>query len=200
MTQITQGFIVDGQVFATKAEAQDFLRRPLITAALNALTGNQTDLVTFLIDNQDDIEAAFEIGTIQRVTKSERNKLTKALEAAAELNNPKLAFLVDNAQALVDSFRWPKTARMDDAAKAAAILEALTGLASGNEAVANYIVQNKDGIFASYQAGVQKRAVSPNATNGLAAYRARKAAEKAAGESSEAPAASEAPSEAPAAE
>ena len=56
--KIQQGFIVDGQVFATKAEAQAFLRRPLVTAALNTLTGNNADLVNFLIANQDEIEGA----------------------------------------------------------------------------------------------------------------------------------------------
>jgi FixJ family two-component response regulator len=191
--QIKQGFIVDGQVFATRAEAQAYLRRPQVEAALNALTSNNTDLTNFLIENQDDIEGAFEIGTIQRVTKSERAKLTKALEHAASLNDSKLAFLTDNAQALVDSFRWPKTARMDDAQKNAAILEQLTALANGNAQVAEYIVANKADIFEGYNAGVQKRTVNPAAASALAAYQARKKAEKEAAAAGNTPAGAEAP-------
>ena len=176
-----------------------------MTAALNTLTGNNADLVNFLIANQDEIEGAFEIGTIQRVTKSERKKLTSALEHAKSLNDPKLAFLVDNSEAIADSFRWPKTARMDDAAKSAAILEALTTLANGNAQVAGWIVANKDALFEGFNAGVQKRTVNPAAANALAEYRAKKAAEKAAGEAgnaagAQAPAAEAASAEAAPAE
>ena len=192
MTQITQAFQVGDRTFATKAEATAFLRRPKIEAALLALTGGQTDLVNFLIENQSDIEGVYEIGTIQRVSKSERNKFTKALEHAASLNDPKLAILVENAEQIVTSFRWPKTSRMDEAQKVAAQTEALVALANGNEAVAGYIVANREGIEAGYSAGVEKRAVNPNAANALAEYQARKRAEKeakAAAEAAAAPAA-----------
>jgi hypothetical protein len=181
-TEIKQGYMVGDQVFATKAEAQNFVRRPKILAALNELTGNQTDLSNFLLSNQDEIEGIFEVGTIQRVSKSERNKLTKALEHAASLNDSKLAFLVENSEAIINSFRWPKVARMDEAAKVAAQTEQLTALAQGNGEVASYILANREGIETAYQAGVEKRQVNPNAANALAEYRARKAAEKAAAE------------------
>ena len=178
MTELKQVFQIGDRTFATKAEATAFLRRPKVEAALNTLTGNQTDLVNFLIENQDDIEGVFDIGTIQRVSKSERNKFTKALEHAASLNDSKLAILVENAAQIVSSFRWPKTSRMDDAQKLTAQTEALTALANGNEQVAAYILANREGIVAGYAAGVEKRAVNPTAVAGLAAYQARKRAEK----------------------
>jgi len=184
--EIKSGFMVGDQVFATKAEAQAFIRRPQVLGALNVLTKNNGDLSNFLLENQSDIEDIFDLGTISRVTKSERNKLNKALEHAASLNDSKLAFLVDNAEAIASSFRWPKTARMDDAAKAAAQTEQLTALANGNAQVAAYILANREGILAAFGAGVEKRAVNANATAALAAYRAEQKAIKEAKEAGEA--------------
>ena len=59
---------------------------------------------------------------------------------------------------------------------------ALTG---DNVELVDWILGNKDAILEGFQAGVVKREVNPKAQDALAAYRAKKAAEKAAKEAAE---------------
>jgi hypothetical protein len=169
----------DGKMFDTKAEAMTYLRRPKIEAALAVLTKNNKQLTAWLLDNQEQVEIAFETGTIRRVTKSEHNKLSKALDALKEIQgNPKLAFLQDNIGAILDSFRWPSVKRMDEAEKTTAARNSLVAASEGNEELAEWIISNKDAVLEAYQAGVEKRQVNAAATEALAAYRAKKAKEK----------------------
>lgn len=178
--EIAQVFSVNGINFATKAEAQDYLRRPLITAALSKLTGKGNEsLVDWLIENQEVVETAFESGTVKRVTKSETAKLTKALDAIVESGDKAFAFVIDNVDAIKDSFRWPSVKRMTDEEKALAAHNTLTA-AAGNEELAEWIIKNKDAVIEAFKAGITKREVSPKASEALAKYRAEKAAEKAA--------------------
>jgi hypothetical protein len=172
MSQIQQAFVIDGKVFATKAEAQAFIRRPLILKAFLDLTKNNEELSNWLVENQETVEAAFETGTIRRVTKSDYNKLDKAL---AELTH---GFLFDNLEAVRESFRWPAVKRLTAEQKVA---EATTLLAnaSGNPELAAYVVANQDAILEGYKAGVEKREINTNAVAGLNEWRARQAAEKA---------------------
>jgi len=188
---IQQVFLFDGRHFNSRAEVIAYQRRPKILEALTAFIGSgesQDKLKDWLIENQEAVEVAFEAGTIKRVTKAETNKLTKAFDAlkeAAEKDHvlaKNVAFLVENAEAAITSFRWPSVKRMDDAQKTEAALASLTAATEGNEKLATFIVENKDPILEAYKAGIEKRAVSPNATNALAEYRARMAAEKAARE------------------
>lgn len=183
MSEIKQVFTTeDGKTFATKAEALTYLRRPKIQAALTKVAGENKELVEWLLENQEKVEIAFESGTIRRVSKSERKKLEKALEVLVKEygDNPKLAFVVENAAALADSFRWPSVTRMDDKEKAVLARNTLVLAAEGNEQLADWIVANRDAILAAYEAGVEKRAVNPKAAEALAAWRAQKNAEKAA--------------------
>lgn len=170
----------DGKMFETKAEALDYLRRPKIEEAMSKVTGNNKELTAWLVENQESVEMAFEVGTIRRVSKVEHNKLSKALEAIKEAGNPKFAFVTENAGAILDSFRWPSVKRMDDKEKAAAARNTLVAASEGNEELAGWIIANKDAVLAAYQAGIEKRQVNPKAQEALAAYRAKKAAEKAA--------------------
>lgn len=174
----------DGATFETKAEALDHLRRPQIRVALANVTAGNTELSEWLLDNQDAVESAFEIGTIKRVTKSEKNKLAKALEALKEVENSKLSFLQENTDAILESFRWPKVERMDDEQKAAAARNSLVAASDGNEELADWVVEHKDEIIEAYSAGKVKKQINPKAAEALAAYRAKKAAEKAAAEKS----------------
>lgn len=166
----------DGQKFDTKQDAVDHMRLPKIKAALTKLAKGNNELVNWLVEKQETVESAFEVGTIQRVTKSERNKLQKALEAIAEVGNSKFAFVTENAGAILDSFRWPKVNRMNEEAKAFATRNSL--ILAGNEEVADWVIANKDAILEAYKAGVEKREVSTKAVEALAAYRAKKAIEK----------------------
>jgi hypothetical protein len=176
----------DGKNFDTRAEALNYMRKPVIKAAMDKVTGSNSELTTWLVDHQEQVEVAFETGTIRRVTKAESAKLAKALEALKEVEgNPKLAFLQDNTSAILDSFRWPSVKRMDEAEKATAARNTLVAASEGNEELAAWVLAHKDAILTAYEAGIEKRQVSSKATEGLAAYRAKKAAEKAASEVTE---------------
>ena len=182
MTQIIeQAFVVDGKTFASKAEALDFIRRPKVMAAMNAVTENNSELTAWLVENQEVVENAFDVGTIKRVSKSEAKKLTEALDHIAEIlaTDKKAAFVVENIGAIKDSFRWPAVKRLKDDEKATVARNTIVA-ASANEELATWVIANQDAIVEAYAAGVEKRVVSPKATAGLAAFRAKVAADKAA--------------------
>jgi hypothetical protein len=187
MSELKQVFTTpDGQHFDTKAEALNHLRKPKIKEAMAKVTGGNAELTTWLVDHQEQVEVAFETGTIKRVTKSEHGKLAKALEAIIEAGNPKFAFVADNKGAILDSFRWPSVKRMDDAEKALAAKNTLVAASEGNEELADWVLANKDAILEAYTAGVEKRQVNPKAAEALAAYQAKKKAEKAASDAAKA--------------
>jgi hypothetical protein len=169
--QVKQGYITpDNVVHATAADARNHLRKPQVTAALLAVAGGDSKLSTFLFENSEDIAGAFEAGTVSRVTKVEKNKLKKALEHLKTVDDPKLRFLQENADAVEGSFRWPAVKRMDDAEKAAETLRVLTTLSSAE--AATWIVANKEAILKAFDAGVEKRVVNPKAMEALAVHRA----------------------------
>lgn len=181
--EIKQVFQVGDRTFNSKAEANNFIRRPKIEAAFKKFTNGNTDLVNWLIENQESVEMAFEVGTIRRVTKSEHKQLTKAVEALKTLtDNKAIKFLVENADAITDSFRWPSVKRMTDEEKSSAARNTLVAASEGNEQLADYVIANKAAILEGYNAGVEKRVPPAGAQNALAEYRAKKAAEKAAAE------------------
>lgn len=191
-TTIQHGYFVNGQLFKTAKEASDFARRPQVEAAMLVLANNDADFAKFLVDNEDEIEAAFEVGTIARVTKSERTKLEKACDYIAETlkDDSKAAFVVANIQAVKDSFRWPAVKRLKPEEKAAAALEALAKLA--DESVAQWLITNQEAVLAAYETGVEKRqapagsglqdylAAKKAGPEAMAAYQAAKAAKAAA--------------------
>lgn len=178
----------DGKQFDTKAEALDYLRRPKILEAMTKAAGGNKELADWLVEHQEQVEMAFETGTIRRVSKSEHKKLKAALDHIAEVlkDDKKAAFAVDNVAAIADSFRWPSVKRMDDAEKATAAKNTLVAASEGNEELADWVLANKDAVLEAYEAGKEKRQVNPKAAEALAAYRAKKAAEKAAQEAAQA--------------
>lgn len=179
MNELKQVFETpDGAKFDTKAEAQDHMRKPQIKAEFMRLTGNNEELSDWLIENQETVEGIFDIGSIKRVSKSEHKKLSNALEALQEINNPKIKFLQDNVDAIASSFRWPSVKRMNDEEKATAMKNSLVA-ETGNEDLADYVIENRDAILEGYKAGKPKREVNPKAKAALEEYRAKKAAEKA---------------------
>jgi hypothetical protein len=112
---------------------------------------------------------SFEVGVVSRVTKSERNKLKKCLDQVATIPDGKLKFLQDNAEAVLNSFRWPGVKRLKEEEKAAETLKALTALADPK--AADWIIANRVVIEAAYQAGVEKRPVNEKAMAALAIAR-----------------------------
>lgn len=191
--KIQQVFTVEGcdKQFSSKAEVMDHLRRPKILDALKELTNGDAELAKWLLDHDELIKNSFDVGTIKRVTKSDRKKLDKALEAIKEAKNPAFAFVADNVEAIAESFRWPSVKRMDDEEKTKVAVDSIAAAAEGNREVAEWIVSNKDKILEAYKAGKPKRQPPQKALDALAAYREQKAAEKAAKEAEKAETAAE---------
>lgn len=171
----------DGSQFDSIAEAKAYLRKPAIKKAMLDLTEGREDLATWLVENQETVEMAFEVGTIRRVSKSEANKLAAALDHIAVImaNDKKAAFVVENIGAIKDSFRWPTVKRMDQAEKAAVTKRTLAA-ATENEELAEWLVANKEAVLEAYQAGIVKREMPQKTLDALAEYKKRKAAELAA--------------------
>ena len=185
MSDVQQAYVVDGNVFETKAEAVAYQRRPKILNALSEVTDGNEDLSNWLVENQDTVEAAFEVGTVKRVKVAERKKLKKALDAIEEADIKGTDFVTENADQIVDSFRWPKVKRMNDEEKATQAKNTLMGATENNEELSAWIVDNQDQIKEAFAAGKPKREVSEKAKKALEDYRAKKAAEKAAAEEAE---------------
>jgi len=185
-SNIKQAFVIDGQVFDTRAEATNFLRRPKIIEALLVVSKRNQELADWLLSNREVIEMAFETGTIRRVSKADKNRLTKAVEAVKASGNKDFAFVTENAAQIIESFRWPKVERMSPEEKETAARNTLVAASGGDEKLAKWIMENQESIMEAYKAGIVKRPVSEAATSGLAAYQAKRAAEKAAREAAEA--------------
>lgn len=170
----------DGVHYNSMAEAQDALRKPAVLKAMNAVTGNNEELTDWLVKNEETVQNAFEF-SIKRVTKAEHNKLVKCKEELVsegfKAANPRLAFLIDNVDAMVDSFRWPTMKRMTEEEKATASRNTLVAASEGNNELAEWVVKNSVAVLEAYEAGKIKREVSPKATEALAAYQAKRAAE-----------------------
>jgi len=181
----------DGKIFESKKEAQDYLRRPKIKEALQSVTEGNDELSDWIIENTDELEGAFQTGTIRRVTKNDRTKYEKALEHAATLNDPKLAFLVENKTDLVNGLRWPSVTRIKADEKEAAIKAELMALTEQNEEIVDFLIDKRAKIFEALEAGKVKKEINPKATEGLAKWRAEQKAKKEAETGGEAPAETE---------
>jgi hypothetical protein len=190
--EIRQAFVVGDQQFDSKAEAMEYLRKPKVMAELLKLTNGQSDLAELLYENKEAIESAFDTGTIRRVTKAERKKIRNAFEAlpeelpkAAEFLREKVMYQgaeVSIMEQLIDSFSWPKQRRLNDEEKTVALSDSLKTLNISAD-VAEWIKSVREDLLTAYEAGVEKRTISQKAVDGLAAYRAKMAALKAAEES-----------------
>lgn len=175
----------DGKMFDTKAEALDHMRRPLKTKVLNTLNGGQTELTEWMLDNEEAILDVYDINKIRRVKKAELNALKKALGAIVESGDKAFKFVADNAEALALSFRWPSVKRGSPEQQAETLRNAMIELA-GNPELADWLIGQQEHILAAFEAGVERREVPETARAGLAAYQARKAAEKAQAKAAEA--------------
>lgn len=181
MTDVKKVFQTrDGKSFDSLADAQNYLRRPKIIAVLMKLTNGNKELSDWLVDNQETVLDAFNSGIIRRVTKSEKNKLIKALDAIKASGEDKFKFVVENAAVIVETFKWPKVKKMSDEEKHSLAVNTLMKASNNNQELTDWVIKNEDSILAAYEAGKEKREVSPKAEAGLAAYRKGKEAEKAA--------------------
>lgn len=181
MSNIEKAFVIDGQIFATKAEAEAYIRKPKVLAALKVVTGGDATAAAWLQENQDDIESAFDTGTIRRVSKADARKLAQALKEVLE-SSLTAQFIRDNHEEIASSFRWPSVKRMTEEEKAVAARNSLIAIDGSGEELAAWIIANQNQILEAFKAGIVKREVSAKAQEALAKYRAEKAAEKAAAE------------------
>jgi hypothetical protein len=193
MNQIKQVFTTpDGSVFDTKEDALNHIRLPKIREALGVLTDGNEDLVSFLVENQEGVLSALDSGTIRRVTKQEKKKLLNVFNLIEEERIKGTEYLFEEMildgrsyvlrDILIDSWKWPKVSRMDDEEKRERMAESLSKLGDLTPEVIDWIIQKKEDISEAYDAGKEKREVSPKALAGLEEYRRRKAEEKAARE------------------
>jgi len=177
---LAQKFVTpDGKLFDTKAEANDYLRRPLITAAMNVVTGKNVELTEWLIANEETVASTYESTKIQRVTKSEKKALEKSLDAVAAAGDRAFAFVSENKEAILESFRWPSVKRGTEEEQAKTIRDGFLVLTNDNAKLADWLIANQAQILEAYEAGVVKREVNPKAAEALAAYRANQAVLKA---------------------
>jgi hypothetical protein len=113
--QIQQAFVVNGQTFATKAEALNFVRRPLILAAMLTAVSNQTDVAElekalaeitsgFLFDNAKAVLDSFRWPAVKRLTAEEKVEAAKT-EILQASGNPELAdYVVSNSAAILEAY------------------------------------------------------------------------------------------------
>lgn len=180
MTQVQAVFrAADGSLFDTKAEAIAHGRKPLVLAALIAL-GLAASAAEQLWYHSETVESAFESGTIRRVTRQEQKKIKAGFDALVAMENPSkdLSFLIENAGAFIDSFKWPTQKRMTEEEKTVMARNTLNGMTGGSPELTDWVLANKAAVLEAFQAGIEKREISSKALDGLAAYRARKAAER----------------------
>lgn len=181
----------DGQQFDSITEAKEYLRRPKILEALQGLTKNP-ETAQFLLDEKEAVESAFDAGTVRRVTKSERNKLAKALHALGDDLEGPAKYLnetvnIDGREYTIkavieDSFKWPKQSRLGPEEKLAEQQRVLSEVTDNNKKLVKWIIDNEEALLEAYKAGIVKREVPQKTIDALAAYREKKAAEKAAAE------------------
>ena len=108
MSQIQQAFTVDGKFFSTKEEANQYIRRPKIIAALEAFIKDNKPLVDLLVENQDTIESAFESGSLRRFTKADQKKLQKAFDSIVAAGLKGTEFLIENWEELEIKYKPQK--------------------------------------------------------------------------------------------
>lgn len=172
----------DGTLFTgpdAEKECIDYIRMPEVKAALAVLCEGNEELINALIEHQDEILKAFETGTIRRVSKKERKMLSDALEKIES------GFLKENAQAIIESFRWPTQKRLSEEEKKSSAIDNLATVFEDNDDLVEWIVEKRDELEEAFKAGRPKRQVPEKAMKALEEYRARKAAEKAAAAATE---------------
>ena len=166
----------DGETFNTKTEAQDHMRRPKILEALRGLTENNIDLMEWLVEHRETVINAFDTGAIKRITKAEQKKINAAYDAMKESGDKAFDIFVKNRDKFV--IKYKPVPRMKDEEKVVAARNTILAASPGQEQLADWVITNEKAILEAYEAGKEKKAVSPKATLSLAAYQAGQSAKK----------------------
>jgi len=190
MSEVKQQWLSDDKTpFNTKAEAEQHNRLPVIMNDLIVVADGQEKLAKWILDCQKHIKELFALGKVKRVTKSDRNRLQRGLKKLSEIHEDRgmgvdVAWIVENSEALVKGFKWPGQKRLKDEELQEALQEKASELTNGDQELATWIIASKDAILKAYEAGKPKREISEKAVQGLAAYRAKMAQQKAAAQES----------------
>jgi dsDNA-binding SOS-regulon protein len=189
--EITQTFNFDGKSFATKAAAVAYQRKPDILEAILSISESTAEMAEWLFTNQDDVKECLSSVAMKRATKMDKNKLRRGIELAEKLTEENatgsahFAFLIENKEDIVAGFRWPGQKRLTPEEKQVSVVASLDELNDNNTELSEWIFENSDAIVKAFNAG--KPAPNQAATDGLAAYQAKRKAEKlAAAEAAEA--------------
>jgi hypothetical protein len=166
--KLADGSFVKAEVMSQR-EVADIQRQPQVLGALKVLV-KDADTAAWLLEKKEEILTALDSGASRRVTKQER----KALKAA--LDKVESGFLKDNADAIVESFKWPLVKRVAEEEQTAIVLGNLNVLTGDNADMSAWLVANKDSLVLAYDAGLVKRVVPASTTAALDEYRAAKAA------------------------
>jgi len=174
---IQKGVFIEGvdRMFKSVKEAEAYLRAPKIKAALDEICGQKKELSAFLFDKQEELIEAFASTKMRRVKKAEFAKLEKALEAVKIADETAFGFIKDNADAILSSFRWPKTGTTKPEVRRANTVLLLTSL-TNDEEVSQWIFDNFEAVGVAYKAGQPKREMPQSAMDALQKHRDEKKA------------------------
>lgn len=176
---LQKGWVVGDQVFKTKSEAEDYMRKPQVIAALTTLAENE-ESAEWIYANKDELVECYRAATIRRVSKADKKALAKSLETLTEENG----FLFENKDIILEVFRWPTVKRGEGAENL--ITAALMDVCGEDENLVDWLIANKVELLEALDAGKVKQQPSQKAMEGLARYREQQAAKKAAAEAAEA--------------
>jgi len=187
--QLQKGYIYDGKVFLTLNAVDDYKRGPKVKAALGKLIEDEASL-EWVYDNREDIVGSFKVGGSRHFLKTEKAQLRKALDATKLLGTMEtedttignlqkdMAFLLENLEQSYATFKWPTQKKIKDDERTILVKETLMSLEAASEEMIDWIISNIEALKVAYDTAKVKREVSQKATDGLNAYRLKKAIEK----------------------
>jgi len=186
---LERGYIKDGKVFPTLAAVEEYIRGPQVKEALKKLV-NDTDSENWIYDNREDIVGAFNINNSRHFLKTEKAQLRKALDAVVTLGGAEfedegmskiqkdMTFILENHDQIQATFKWPAIKKLKDEELAVAVSETLGKIEGSSADLTKWITDSIEDIKVALDTGKIKREVSQKATDGLNAYRLKKALEK----------------------
>jgi len=186
LDELQKGYFVDGQVFETKADVEEYARKDIVTGAIKKLVKDVKN-ADWLYENRKAITACFKLDPIKQVAKEDREELQNGLNNAIAMVNAaeldkiamkKFEFLIANADQLVKSFKWPTVKRLSKEEQAVKSAEMLTAIEGSNDALVAWLSTNSSSIVDAFNTGKVKRKVSDGALEGLAKYKLEVAKQK----------------------
>jgi len=186
---LKKGYFFDDQMFDTMADVEDHQRKPKVLEALTKLIEDEAS-VNWVYDNRGEIVDAFKVGGSRHFLKTEKAQLRKSLDAVKVLGEMEstsgimtqcqkdLSFLLENIEQSYKTFKWPTVKKIEGDELSTAISGALGDITGANDELNVWIAENIEKLKEALDTAKIKREVSAKATDGLNAYRLKKAQEK----------------------